>query len=214
MLPTKFRINWPCGFRGEDFRNRSIRNKNRLWRPCLFMENKYPTQNIALHPTSVYKWSCFFLLIYLWKIVGFGNSLKYSILLTNIFPFLKYSRQFYFCASNVTAKIAKIKLPRKLPGLTVPFCLSRQQEFWVVPCFYHQSIDLNKPSDIDYNHLDSVKHDNSLTSSNTDNKYSSSPLTRVPYLQWHRGFIRGVASLDVRQFASILLSQCIWNLAW
>jgi hypothetical protein len=50
-------------------------------------------------------------------IVGFGISLKYSILLTSIFPFLKYSRQFYFRASNVTAKIAKIKLPRKLPGL-------------------------------------------------------------------------------------------------
>ena len=90
MLPTKFRIIWPCGFRGEDFqkqtnqkqespvvtmfvnglgqneqslqrtfhrrflpsfgsfghvvseekifRNRSIRNKNRLWWPCLLME--------------------------------------------------------------------------------------------------------------------------------------------------------------------------------
>ena len=90
MLPTKFQIIWPCGFRGEDFqkqtnqkqespvvamfvnglgqkeqslqrtfhrcflpsfgsfglvvseekifRNRPIRNKNRLWWPCLLME--------------------------------------------------------------------------------------------------------------------------------------------------------------------------------
>ena len=36
MLPTKFQINWCCGFRGEDFfRNWPIRNKNCLWWPCL-----------------------------------------------------------------------------------------------------------------------------------------------------------------------------------
>ena len=41
MIPTKFRIIWPCGFRGEDFynfRNRPIRKKNRLWWPCLLMD--------------------------------------------------------------------------------------------------------------------------------------------------------------------------------
>ena len=37
MLPTKFRIIWPCGFRGI-FRNRPIRNKNRLWWPRLLMD--------------------------------------------------------------------------------------------------------------------------------------------------------------------------------
>jgi predicted GIY-YIG superfamily endonuclease len=44
MLPTKFRIIWPSGFRGEEFqksakavseeknfKNQPIKNKNRLW---------------------------------------------------------------------------------------------------------------------------------------------------------------------------------------
>ena len=50
MLPTKFRFIWPCGFRGEDFRNRPIRNKNRMWGPCLLMElerNEYSLQRTA-----------------------------------------------------------------------------------------------------------------------------------------------------------------------
>ena len=38
MLPTKFQFIWLRGFRGEDFRNRSIRNKNCLLRPCLLMD--------------------------------------------------------------------------------------------------------------------------------------------------------------------------------
>ena len=38
MLPTRFRIIWTNGFRGEVFRNRLIRNKNCLWRPCLSMD--------------------------------------------------------------------------------------------------------------------------------------------------------------------------------
>ena len=39
MLPTKFRFIWPRGFRGEDLKkNRPIRNKNCLWRPCLLMD--------------------------------------------------------------------------------------------------------------------------------------------------------------------------------
>jgi hypothetical protein len=38
MLLTKFRFIWPSGFRGEDFKNRPIRNKNCLWRPCLLMD--------------------------------------------------------------------------------------------------------------------------------------------------------------------------------
>ena len=38
MLPTKCRFIWPSGFRGEDFKNRPIRNKNCLWWPCLLMD--------------------------------------------------------------------------------------------------------------------------------------------------------------------------------
>ena len=39
MLPTKFQFIWPFGFRGEDLKkNRPIRNKNCLWRPCLLMD--------------------------------------------------------------------------------------------------------------------------------------------------------------------------------
>jgi hypothetical protein len=38
MLPTNFRFIWPSSFRGEDFLNRPIRNKNCLWWPCLLMD--------------------------------------------------------------------------------------------------------------------------------------------------------------------------------
>jgi hypothetical protein len=39
MLSTKFQFIWQSGFRGEDFfRNQPIRNKNRLWRPCLLTD--------------------------------------------------------------------------------------------------------------------------------------------------------------------------------
>ena len=63
MIQAKFGLNWPSGFRGEDFfkslqtddgrqviaiahltlwvrwaKNRSIRNKNCLWRPCLLID--------------------------------------------------------------------------------------------------------------------------------------------------------------------------------
>jgi hypothetical protein len=38
MPPTKFRFIWTSGFRGEDFFNRPIRNKNCLWWPCLLMD--------------------------------------------------------------------------------------------------------------------------------------------------------------------------------
>ena len=42
MLPTKFRFIWPSGFRGEDFfRNRPIKNKKCLWRPCLLTDRNY-----------------------------------------------------------------------------------------------------------------------------------------------------------------------------
>jgi hypothetical protein len=178
-----------------------------LWKTNILLRTSLCIRHLLINGHAVFSW---FIYEKLSDLAFPWNILFYLL----VFSLSWNIREFYFRASNVTATIAKIKLPWKLPGLTVPFCLSKQQEFWVVPCFYHQSIDLNKPSDIDYNHLDSVKHDNSLTSSNTENKYSSPPLTRVPYLQWHRGLIRGVASLDVRQFASILLSQCIWNLAW
>ena len=38
MLSTMFRFIWSCGYRGEDLRNRPIRNKNCLWWPCLLMK--------------------------------------------------------------------------------------------------------------------------------------------------------------------------------
>ena len=39
MLPTKFRFIWPNGFRGEELKkNQPIRNKSRLWRPCLLTD--------------------------------------------------------------------------------------------------------------------------------------------------------------------------------
>jgi hypothetical protein len=39
MLPTKLRFIWQSGFRGEDiFSKQPIRNKNCLWRPCLFTD--------------------------------------------------------------------------------------------------------------------------------------------------------------------------------
>ena len=37
MLSTKFWFISPSGFRGEDFLNGPIRNKNCMWRPCLLM---------------------------------------------------------------------------------------------------------------------------------------------------------------------------------
>ena len=46
MLPTKFRIIWPSGFRGEVFRNRPIRNKNCLWLPKLFNESGRNEQSL------------------------------------------------------------------------------------------------------------------------------------------------------------------------
>ena len=38
MLPTKFRLIWPSGFREDFFINRPIRNKNCLWCPCLLTD--------------------------------------------------------------------------------------------------------------------------------------------------------------------------------
>ena len=40
MLPTKFQFIWSSGFRGEDFLNQPIRNKNCLWWPCLLMDRE------------------------------------------------------------------------------------------------------------------------------------------------------------------------------
>ena len=40
MLSTKFWFIWPSSFRGEDFLNRPIRNKNCLWRSCLLMDRE------------------------------------------------------------------------------------------------------------------------------------------------------------------------------
>ena len=60
MLPTKFWFIWPSGFRGEDFKNRTIRNKNCLWRPCLLtdrdkMSNLYRGPSIdASYQVSVH----------------------------------------------------------------------------------------------------------------------------------------------------------------
>jgi hypothetical protein len=39
MHPTKFQYIWPNAFRGEESKkNQPIRNKNRLWRPCLLTD--------------------------------------------------------------------------------------------------------------------------------------------------------------------------------
>jgi hypothetical protein len=38
MLPTKFLFIWPSGLREYFFRNRSIRNKEWLWQPCLLSD--------------------------------------------------------------------------------------------------------------------------------------------------------------------------------
>jgi hypothetical protein len=63
MLPTKFRFIWPNGFR-EESKNQPIRNKNRLWWPCLLtdqdvMNNLYRGPSIdASYQVSDYldKW--------------------------------------------------------------------------------------------------------------------------------------------------------------
>ena len=38
MLPTKFQFIWPVVSEEKNFKNRPIRNKNCLWRPCLLMD--------------------------------------------------------------------------------------------------------------------------------------------------------------------------------
>jgi hypothetical protein len=38
VLSTKFRFIWPSGYRENKLRNRPIRNKNCLWRPCFLMD--------------------------------------------------------------------------------------------------------------------------------------------------------------------------------
>jgi hypothetical protein len=45
LLPTKFRFIWPNGFRGEEFKNQPIRNKSRLWWPCL-LSNRDEMSNL------------------------------------------------------------------------------------------------------------------------------------------------------------------------
>ena len=50
MLPTKFGSFGHVDSEEKNFRNRPIRNKNRLWRPCLLMEserNEYSLQRTA-----------------------------------------------------------------------------------------------------------------------------------------------------------------------
>ena len=65
MLPTKFHITWPSGFRGKAARNRPIRNKNCLWWPCLLtdqngMSNSYEGLPQMLPTTFQSIWpSCF-----------------------------------------------------------------------------------------------------------------------------------------------------------
>ena len=60
MFPTKFRFIWPSSFRGEEFKNQPIRNKSRLWRPCLLpdrdqMSNLYRGSSIdASYQVSVH----------------------------------------------------------------------------------------------------------------------------------------------------------------
>ena len=51
MLPTKFQFIWPNGFRGEESKkNQTIRNKNRLWRPCL-LTNRDGMSNLYRGPS-------------------------------------------------------------------------------------------------------------------------------------------------------------------
>ena len=38
MLPTKFRFIWPTASEEKNFKNQPIRNKNRLWWPCLLID--------------------------------------------------------------------------------------------------------------------------------------------------------------------------------
>ena len=38
MPSTKFQFIWESGFKEDFFRNQPIRNKNGLWRPCLYMD--------------------------------------------------------------------------------------------------------------------------------------------------------------------------------
>ena len=38
MHPTKFQFIWKSILREDFFRNQPIRNKNRLWQPCLLMD--------------------------------------------------------------------------------------------------------------------------------------------------------------------------------
>ena len=52
MLPTKFMLIWPSGFRGKDFfRNRPIRNKNCMWWPCL-LTNSDDMSNLYRGPSK------------------------------------------------------------------------------------------------------------------------------------------------------------------
>jgi hypothetical protein len=59
---TKFRFIMPSGFRGEDFRNRPIRNINCLWWPCLLtdrgeMSNLYRIPSIDASCQVWFIWS-------------------------------------------------------------------------------------------------------------------------------------------------------------
>jgi hypothetical protein len=60
MLPAKFRFIWPSGFRGENFFNRPIRNKNCLLGSCLSLDrdemgNRYRGPSIdASYQVSVH----------------------------------------------------------------------------------------------------------------------------------------------------------------
>jgi hypothetical protein len=61
MLPTGFRFIWPSGFREKDLKkNQPIKNKNRLWRPCVLtdrdeMSNLYREPSVnASYQVSVH----------------------------------------------------------------------------------------------------------------------------------------------------------------
>ena len=49
MLPTKFQFIWPAVSKEKIFRNRSIRNKNCLWQPCL-LTNRDEMNNLYRGP--------------------------------------------------------------------------------------------------------------------------------------------------------------------
>ena len=50
MLPTKFRFIWPSVSEEKNFQNQPIRNKSRLWQPCL-LTDWHEMSNLYIGPS-------------------------------------------------------------------------------------------------------------------------------------------------------------------